>query len=221
MDDLKISHVKRSVVEDIIATIERSYGKMVVTHGKKHTYVGMDITFCNDGEAKIIMRDYLQEAIDDFPEDCGKTVNSPASKHLFEVDDKQQKICETDRELLHIISAKLLFVAKRARPDIQVPISFLSSRVTKADRDDWKKLKRLLEYLQGTIDMPLTLSIDNMSLLKTWVDAAYALHHDMRSHTGGVIMMGKGALYGKSSKQKLNTKSSTEAELVGGSDFLP
>jgi len=69
--------------------------------------------------------------------------------------------------------------------------------------------------------MPLTLSIDNMSVLKTWVDAAYALHNDMRSHTGGAIMMGKGILYGKSSKQKLNRKSSTKAEVVGASDFLP
>jgi hypothetical protein len=69
--------------------------------------------------------------------------------------------------------------------------------------------------------MPLTLSIDNMSVLKTWVDAAYALQNDMRSHTGGAIMMGKGILYGKLSKQKLNRKSSTEAEVVGASDFLP
>jgi len=42
----------------------------------------------------------------------------------------------------------------------------------------------------------------------------------MRSHTGGAIMMGKGVLFSKSSKQKLNTKSSTEAELVGASNFL-
>jgi hypothetical protein len=34
-------------------------------------------------------------------------------------------------------------------------------------------------------------------------------------------MMGKGVLYSKSSKQKINVKSSTEAELVGASDFLP
>jgi hypothetical protein len=69
--------------------------------------------------------------------------------------------------------------------------------------------------------MPLTLSIDTMSVLKTWVDAAYPLHMDMHSRTGGAIMMEKGILYSKSSKQKLNTKSSTEAEVVGASDFLP
>ena len=55
-----------------------------------------------------------------------------------------------------------------------------------------------------------------------WVDASYAgVHEDMKSHTGGVISFGRGALSSKSSKQKLNTKSSTEAELVGTSDYLP
>jgi hypothetical protein len=43
----------------------------------------------------------------------------------------------------------------------------------------------------------------------------------MRSHTGGVISFGNGGLMCKSSKQKLNTKSSTEAELIGASDYLP
>jgi hypothetical protein len=43
----------------------------------------------------------------------------------------------------------------------------------------------------------------------------------MRSHTGGVLSMGRGAIYGTSTRQKLTTKSSTEAELVGVSDILP
>jgi len=56
---------------------------------------------------------------------------------------------------------------------------------------------------------------------RTWVDASYAVHPDMRSHTGGVISFGTRGLLCKSSKQKINTKSSTEAELVGASDYLP
>jgi hypothetical protein len=43
----------------------------------------------------------------------------------------------------------------------------------------------------------------------------------MKSHTGGVMSFGVGGLICKSSKQKLNTKSSTEAEVVGASDYLP
>jgi hypothetical protein len=57
--------------------------------------------------------------------------------------------------------------------------------------------------------------------LRTWVDASYAVHPDMRSHTGGAMSFGIGAFLCKSTKHKLNTKSSTEAETVGASDYLP
>ena len=55
----------------------------------------------------------------------------------------------------------------------------------------------------------------------TWIDAAYAVNPDMKSQTGGAISLGVGVLHAKSSKQKLNVKSSTEAELVGNSEYLP
>ena len=67
----------------------------------------------------------------------------------------------------------------------------------------------------------MTLSIDDMSIIKTWIDASYVVHADMRSHTGANIIMGKGTLYARSTKQKLNMKSSTEAELVGASNVCP
>ena len=43
----------------------------------------------------------------------------------------------------------------------------------------------------------------------------YMVHPDMRSHSGIITTLGKGAMYSSSCKQKLNTKSSMEAELVG------
>jgi hypothetical protein len=51
-----------------------------------------------------------------------------------------------------------------------------------------------------------------------YVDASYDVHEGARSHTGVLLTLGKGALYAKSSKQKLVTKSSTEAELVALAD---
>jgi hypothetical protein len=62
---------------------------------------------------------------------------------------------------------------------------------------------------------------DDMCKMQTWVDASYAVHEDMKSHKGGIVSFGRRAAMSKSSNQKLNTKSSTEAELVGASDYLP
>jgi hypothetical protein len=70
-------------------------------------------------------------------------------------------------------------------------------------------------------DLVLQLSGDNLNVVKWWVDTSYAVHHDMGSHTGGAMSMGTGAVYSTSKKQKLNTKSSTEAELVGIDNVLP
>ena len=78
-----------------------------------------------------------------------------------------------------------------------------------------------MEYLNGTLDKEFIMGADNMHTMTTWVDASYAVHSDMKSHTGGAISFGRGAIMCKSTKQKLNTKSSTEAEVVGASDYLP
>jgi hypothetical protein len=87
--------------------------------------------------------------------------------------------------------------------------------------DDWEKLDRVLRYLFGTRHMGLALSAGDKMQLLIYVDASYSVHNDMRSHSGLAMSLGKGAFYVKSKKQKLNTKSSTEAEIVGVSDMLP
>ena len=109
---------------------------MTVTHGNSHTYVGMDIHFKVNREVTVNMSDYLIECIADFVEDCSKVVATPAGNHIFESNPDFPKLTEAKRKKLHSIVAKLLFVAMRARPDIQVPVSYLTSRVTKADKDD-------------------------------------------------------------------------------------
>ena len=63
------------------------------------------------------------------------------------------------------------------------------------DTDDYKKLARVMKYLQGTIGLPLILSIDKSGNIKWYVDAFFAAHKDMRSHTGGFMTMGRGGAY--------------------------
>jgi len=69
--------------------------------------------------------------------------------------------------------------------------------------------------------MPLTLEADSLQLTKWWVDASFAVHMDMKSHTGGALSLGKGVIFGTSTCQKINTRSSTEAELVAVNEVLP
>ena len=77
-----------------------------------------------------------------------------------------------------------------------------------------------MQYLRKQIDQPLILSAENGLCLNIYVDAAFGCHDDGRSHTGLVVKLGDASVMAKSSKQKIVTKDSTEAELVGLSDKL-
>ena len=77
-----------------------------------------------------------------------------------------------------------------------------------------------MKYLNGTKKLALTLGADNLSVVKWYVDASFAVHPDFKSHTGSVMTLGRGGIQSMSRKQKLNTRSSTEDELVGCDDAI-
>ena len=66
----------------------------------------------------------------------------------------------------------------------------------------------------------MTLQADKTKIVKWYLDAAFAVHKDFKSHTGGNMTLGKGAIQSISVKQKTNTRSSTEAELVSWDDII-
>ena len=124
--------------------------------------------------------------------------------------------------MFHHHVAKLLFLCKQARPDLQTSVAFLSTYVKSPDEDDYKKLTCIMHYLHATVRLPLTLEADNLQVIKWLIDGAFATHPDMQSHTGEMLSLGKGTIYATSTQQKLNTRGSTEeAELVGVDDCMP
>ena len=224
VDDIKVSHKDENVVSSVLKQINEEYGKeapLTVTRGKVHEYLGMTIDFSEKGNVKFTMIDYIQEMLDEQPDnmDVGESVTA-AAEHLFTVDEDGTKLNTADSTIFHHMTAKLLFLSKRARPDLQLAVAFLCTRVKDPDTDDWKKLTRVMKYLRATIGLPLILGIDDTGVLRWHVDAAFAVHNDMKSHTGATLTLGRGAANSDSSKQKLNTRSSTESEFVGVDDEM-
>jgi hypothetical protein len=167
------------------------------------------------------MKEYLKEAFTGSEMNIARTAAWPARKSLFDVNEDAVLLSKHKAEVFHSIVVKLLYVSMRVRMDILLAVVFLCTRVLKCTVQDEEKLKRILEYLNGTLDLQYTVGANHLGKLRTWVDASYPVHPDMRSHTGSVMSFGTGGILCKSTKQKINTKSSTEAELVGASDYLP
>eukprot|EP00957_Ditylum_brightwellii_P176642 13453896-Ditylum_brightwellii.AAC.1 len=75
-------------------------------------------------------------------------------------------------------------------------------------------------FLLYIINDILSLEADDSQTLTWYNNAAFAVHPDMKSHTGATFTLGKGAICSDSTKQKEHTRSSTEAELVAVDDKI-
>jgi hypothetical protein len=165
------------------------------------------------------MEGYIGQLLDDF--DVSGTATTPASADVFEVDPDSPLLSEARRARFHTGVQKCAWLSKRVVPVLGVGLSFLLPRVYKATEQDEAKLERMLKYLNANRGRGIVMEPAATGLyLQAYIDASFAVHEDMKSHTGASITLGKGPVFTKSTKQKLNGTSSTEAELIGVGDSL-
>ena len=183
----------------------------------------MNVDFSNKGKVQVSMIPYLINVLKEFPEKMGAAALSPAPDHLFKVRPENEVTYrpEEQAQQFHPTVAHLLFLSAQARRGIQTAVAFLTTRVKKTYEDGWFKLRSVFKYLKGNISMKLTLTVDDLSIIKWYVDASYAIHVDCKVHTGAMMSMGGGAVTSFSWKHKMNGISSTRAELTGKYDAMP
>jgi hypothetical protein len=180
----------------------------------------MVLDFSDTGKLRVDMRYYVKDMLDKFPFPIKGRSDTPWGEKLFKVDETSKKLDDERRAIFHTFVMKAMFLCKRGRPDISVAISFLASRVQVPNENDWSKLMRVLAFLKATEEEVLTLEADDNQTLYWYIDAAFAVHSDMKSHTGAMLSFGKGAAIADSTKQKVNSRSSTEAELNAVDDKI-
>ena len=144
------------------------------------------------------MYEFIDRMLEALPPNMDGPARTLATEHLFTVNPKP--VClpeETAIMFLHNV-AKVLVLCKWTCPDLQMSVTFLSTCVKSPDEDDYKKLTHVMWYLHSTARLSLTLETNNLQGIKWWIDGAFTTHPDMWSHTGGMLSLEKGAIYGAS-----------------------
>ena len=139
------------------------------------------------------MYDYQEDMLAEVPADFDDEDVVPAFSELFSVNMTHRKLYSTTVDLFYCIVARYLYVAKKARPDLQVVVSFLCKRVECPNTGDWKKLGRLVRYIRATIHVPLIVGSDGSGNMVWSIDASFVVHMDMKSHTGYCLTLGIGS----------------------------
>jgi hypothetical protein len=216
MDDILIMSKLRKDRHWAKGILEARYEKVSHAERTRLPYLGMTILRTTVG-FKICMRSYIEDILKLY----GKKVRDyliPASGNMFIVQDTSQPLVEKAK--FHLIVTKLLYLGKRGRPDVLLPVQFLCTRVKSPDVEDAKKLERVLGYLSMTHHWTRAFDNSPFDRVQTYIDASFATHCDGKSQSGCMVMLGNTLVHEACQKQKLVTKSSTEAELVVLSDYL-
>ena len=86
VDYNKVLHGSK-LVEDLINYLKHDFGRLVVTKGKKHKFLGMNINIKEEKQFGIDIKEYLLEAMESFGENIDKKLTTPESSHLFIVNE--------------------------------------------------------------------------------------------------------------------------------------
>jgi succinate dehydrogenase flavin-adding protein (antitoxin of CptAB toxin-antitoxin module) len=112
----------------------------------------MTLDYSEANVVKSNMTDYVRKILDEVLEEMDGTATSPAADYLFRIVNGMELLDDVRSESFHATVAKLLFLCKRGRPDIQTAIAFLCTRVQQLTKRDFNKLSRVI----NTSDMQLT-----------------------------------------------------------------
>jgi hypothetical protein len=217
VDDLLLFATK-VVVDMVLAKLKEKFQWLTVERGViTMSYLGMQLVFGVDN-ITIDMVFYLEKVLEGVSGLARQSL--PGIRNVFQVNKDAILLGKDEATYFHTVTAKLLYLAKRARPDILTVISFLCTRVTAPTVEDMFKLNHLLGYLHATRDQVLVVNKARNDQLTMYVDAAYALHEKGESHSGVVIAIGGTVVFVSSKKQKCVAKSPTDAELIALSDNI-
>ena len=177
----------------------------------------MFLDFNKKGQVQVDIKYYAKNVIENYP--CHvKPCKCPWNDQLLTPDANSPVLNKEEQEVFHSTVMQGMFLVKRGRPDAEPACSYSSTRVQCSTEHDRSKLEKVLGHLLHTIEDVLTLEANNENNSHWHTDASFAVHPDMRSHTGDEFTLGKGCISGSSTKQKVNARSTTESELTGVDD---
>jgi hypothetical protein len=166
---------------------------------------------------EIAMQSYIRDALKFYSKNVRDYI-VPASHNLFAVNEREKLIIEKAK--FHSVVAKLLYLGKQGRPDILLPVQFLCTRKKVPTKEDVQKLEWVLGYLNTARAWTRAFNDSPFERVVLYIDASFAANQDGKSQSACLVMLGNTLGHEACQKQKIITKSSTEAELVALSNYL-
>ena len=227
VDDLMMTSTDKKLVLEMEQILLSTYGQFRTSSEKSMSYLGCTWDFSERYFVKVSQTGMIQDLVASRERthvERGTKLTgvplSPGAPYLLDRTPDCPLLNAHDAKIFHTDVATALYLANRTKPTITLAISELCKRVKAPTTEDDKKLDRLICYLRATRDVPLRLGCTMPLRVTVSIDAAFANREEMKSTSGMCVTLGVGHFISSSKVQKLNSKSSTEAEIIAVSDGM-
>ena len=172
VDDFLLTGPKKDIHETL-DKIEEKFGDCKRKAGPNFSFIVMQFEIKNDGvSVNIDLKNLLQNTVG--------SVETPCENNALVVSENAEKLTAENKEKVHSVVAKLLYIAKRTRPEILFIVNFLCTRVQDPTVEDAVKLGRVMKYHKGTELFLKIKRIDGIVTMEAYIDASYGVHMDMK-----------------------------------------
>ena len=213
VDDILLATSSTSRLDEVKQAIARKF--TVKDMGELKYFLGVTVDQkTNPAVIGLCQSAYTRKLLQKFKMDGAKPVATPVdtSQKLMKADDDSELF---DKGLYQSAVGSLLYLAMWTRPDIAYAVGMVSKYCSKPSKEHWTAVKRILRYLQGTVDYGLCYDKVSHSKCTGYSDADWAGDiDDRRSTSGYVFSMSGGAISWRSKRQTCVSLSTAEAEYI-------
>jgi hypothetical protein len=206
VDDILAMDMTDNHQATLTTALKRAYGKITLVTGRRLTYLGVCL---EQMPGRITLNQRPLIAAIKYTEPRSR-VSNPAALDIL---DRDGAIPGIDPGMFRSTLMRVLYVTSKTRFDLMFATNALASHQQQCSRKDEEALAQLVRYLKDTADWDYVIAPRSLTL-QTSADASYASHPDGRGHTGFACTIGGSTVYARSVKQRLVSKSSSEAELL-------
>lgn len=211
VDDIIIAGDNEARVEELSNCFKKRFKMKDL--GQPRRILGLDLIESMDG-IMLSGESIITSLLKRYKMHGSRHVSTPLDPNQAMLPNSDSQADEESQSTFASVMGTLLYVANTFRPDISYAVSVLSQFTSNPSEDHWRHLKRVLRYLNGTLNYGLFFPRRDVLLpvLRGFTDADYGSCFTRKSRTGYAFFVGSSLISWSSRKQSVIALSTCEAE---------
>lgn len=217
VDDILITGTNSEMIDRIKHTLQNNFDVKVM--GEPQKFLGIEILRNKKNQTlKIGLPQYIKAVVEKYSIGKKKIAPTPMVPEEGEQLVEESEVRGYEKVKFRRVVGCLSFIANSTRPDITYAVNRLSRNQEQPSLHDWKLLKRVIDYLRGSVELGVTYKgepVKKGKEIECFVDASFASDKTDRKSTSGYLVKVYGDVISwKSKKQAGVSTSSAEAEYI-------